>query len=495
MKYFLKKRVLFGLAIIAVLALLITLFSDGDSDDAPEYHKAQRGDLTISVVEGGSIEAVNEVVVKNTIPGESRIISLIPEGNYVKKGDLLVEFDRGEAESRLQDHQVKYESRQAALVEATNNLIITKSTVDSEVSEAELKVKFATMDLLKFQDLERTHKLRNAELKIDTQEEALKIAQRRFDWSEKLAAKGYETKSRVDQDKLEVSKNAKALETAKSERDMLLEFDLQKTSEKLLSDKKEAEAKLERVRKQGESKITQKEAAVNSAKSTLRLTKEAVSRAQEELDSTKLFAPQDGLVIYAKSRRHWDNEPEITEGSKIRNRRDVIKIPDVSQFKVEVKIHESMISQIKVEQKVYITLDSQPDERFHGKVSKVAILPDSNRGWGADQAKVYSTEITITDAMEGVKPGVSAKAEIIIEELKDVLFVPIQAVTTKDGKQVCYLEGDDKPVGVEIGLFNTKFIEIKSGLEAGNMVSLSPPIDDKVNLTGESEDNPEAKKE
>jgi len=456
MKFLLKKHILLSLIGLLGIGAFLLFFSDDKEQSTATYYTVKRGNLTISVVEGGSLEAVNEVVVKNTIDGESSIISLIPEGSYVKKGDLLVEFDKGQVESSVQDKQVKYESRQADLIRATNDFIITKSTVESEISAAELEVKFATMDLQKFENLEREHELRTSELKIDTEEESLKLAQRRFEWSEKLATKGFETKSTVDKDRLEVSKTAKSVETAKSQHKMLQEFDLQKKASKLLSAKKEAEAKLERIRKQGESKIAQKEAGVNSSKSTLRLTKEALDRAQEQLSATKLHAP--------------------------------IKIPDVSQFKVEVKIHESMISQIKKGLKAYIVLDSLPDQRFLGEVTKIAILPDSGPGWRGNEKKVYTIEIIISDQMGDVKPGVSARAEIIIQELKDVSFVPIQAVTTLDDKQVCYLKGSEEPIEVKVGLFNTKFIEIKSGLKEGNQVNLSPPLNDKVNLTGESEE-------
>jgi len=147
-----------------------------------------------------------------------------------------------------------------------------------------------------------------------------------------------------------------------------------------------------------------------------------------------------------------------------------------------------MISQIKKGQKAYIVLDSLPDKRFDGEVTKVAILPDSDRNWANPDLKVYATEITIAETIEGIKPGVSAKVEIVIEELTDVLTVPIQAVTTADGKQLCYRSngGELKPLPVEVGKFNTKYIEIKSGLEEGQEIILNPPLDNRINLTGET---------
>jgi HlyD family secretion protein len=190
MKVLLEKRFLIPIIAVALLTLFFVLRGGGHTDSGI-YHTVERGNFVISIVEGGSLDAVNEVVVKNSIDGESRIISLIPEGNYVEEGDLLVEFDAGEAEKNVEQQKVEFESRQAALVKAENDLIITKSTVASELSVAELAVQFATMDLEKFEKLEKVHTIREAELRIDTAEEALKLAQQRYEWSIKLAEKGF----------------------------------------------------------------------------------------------------------------------------------------------------------------------------------------------------------------------------------------------------------------------------------------------------------------
>ena len=90
-----------------------------------------------------------------------------------------------------------------------------------------------------------------------------------------------------------------------------------------------------------------------------------------------------------------------------------------------------------------------------------------------------------------MKPGISAKVEIVIEELTNVLTVPIQAVTTVDGKQLCYRNdgGDLEPLEVEVGKFNTKYIEIRSGLEEDQQIILNPPLDNRINLTGETTDD------
>jgi hypothetical protein len=162
----------------------------------------------------------------------------------------------------------------------------------------------------------------------------------------------------------------------------------------------------------------------------------------------------------------------------VRNRQELIKLPDISAMKLQVKIHESHINNVRRGQPAFVVLDSLPDRRFAGHVSKVAPLPDSSSRWGNPNLKVYATEILITDPLPDTKPGVSARAEIIVTNLPSVLTVPIQSVTTRQGKQVVFLASNPtQPVPVEVGLYNTKFIEVSKGLEPGDRVLLSPPFD------------------
>jgi hypothetical protein len=148
-------------------------------------------------------------------------------------------------------------------------------------------------------------------------------------------------------------------------------------------------------------------------------------------------------------------------------------------MKLLVKIHESHINQIRSGQPAYVVLDSMPDQRFRGFVAKVAPLPDSSSRWMNPNLKVYATEVRITDRLPpDVKPGVSARAEVVITNLTDVLTVPIQSITTLRGQQVAYLAANTpKPVAVSVGMYNQKLIEVTSGLKEGDRVLLSPPFD------------------
>src|SRR6266436_5510138 len=57
------------------------------------YYPVKRNDFLVSIIEGGTLKAVHEVTVRSELEGVARILSIAPEGTYVKKGDLLVELD------------------------------------------------------------------------------------------------------------------------------------------------------------------------------------------------------------------------------------------------------------------------------------------------------------------------------------------------------------------------------------------------------------------
>lgn len=478
----LRRRPVVSALLLALLAAaaVVAVKSRGPEGPVLSYYPVKRGDFLISIVEGGNIEAVNEVVVRSEVEGTARIIYIVPEGNQVTNGQLLVELDSASSQDAVNQQQINVEKAQFALIQAEQQLEIQKSMVESEISAAKLKLEFAEKDLEKFEKGEAAQSLRNAQIEITNVFESLKIAEEKLGWTEKLFEKGFETKANLDRDRLSVSQTKLKLEQAQKNLWMIETFDNPKKRRTLESAVQEAKDDLARVKLQGERKLAQYEADVTTQKSTLELSKKKLERDMKQLAATKIYAPQDGLVVYGGSGgdRRFSSESMIEEGATVRNRQELIKLPDISEMKLIVKIHETHINNIRRGQLAYVVLDGMPDKRFQGVVNKVAPLPDSASRWGNPNLKVYATEILIQDKLPNVKPGVSARAEIIITNLPNVLTVPIQCVTTRKGQQVVFLEtAPQVPVPVKVGLYNTKFIEIVSGVKEGDRVLLSPPFD------------------
>lgn len=474
------RPVLFVASTVVALLLLVWLLKPSGSSESPTaYYEVKRGDFTVSVVEGGTLAAVNEVSVRNEVEGTARVIYIAKEGSYVKKSDLVVELDSSQAQDQVNLQRINTEKATNALVTAQLTLDIQRSQTNSDISAALLKLELAKLDLDKFDKAQAAVSLLEATNKLVQVAAQLAVIQDTYTNTVKLAAKGYETKMKEDSDRLSVLQNQNSLVIASNEIFMLVNFDLRKQRATFLASVEEAQKELDRVLQQSENRIAQYESDLITQSNTLVLNQKKLERDQKNLDACKIYAPQDGLVVYSVSENRFSSESLIEEGATVRNRQELIKLPNTSRMKVTVKIHESNINLIRAGQSALVVLDSMPDTPFRAVVEKVGLLPDSQSRWGNPNLKVYNTEVVITDPLPDVKPGISAKAEIIVTNIADAISVPIQAVTTLQGRQVVYLAngGKPEPHPVEVGLFSTKFIQVLSGLDSGSRVLLSPPLD------------------
>jgi multidrug efflux pump subunit AcrA (membrane-fusion protein) len=171
----------------------------------------------------------------------------------------------------------------------------------------------------------------------------------------------------------------------------------------------------------------------------------------------------------------------VEEGAMVLQRQELIRLPDVSKMLAEVRIHESRVRQVHPGMTAFVRVETLPGRRFKGTVRRVAILPDTQTSWVSPNTKVYTTDVLIDEELPELKPGVSARAQIIITNLIQVLSVPIQAVTTLNGEHVCYVKKGSgvTPVPVKTGWFNDRLIEVASGLKEGDLVLLAPTTDEE----------------
>src|SRR4051794_15558681 len=91
------RLILVALALVAVFAAALFAWPKPKQGQTA-YYEVQRGDFTVTVLDRGTLTAVSETSVRSEVEGTARIIYIVPEGTYVKKGDLLVELDSSQAQ-------------------------------------------------------------------------------------------------------------------------------------------------------------------------------------------------------------------------------------------------------------------------------------------------------------------------------------------------------------------------------------------------------------
>src|SRR5688572_2834213 len=161
------------LAVIAAVAAFALKPSKVQASSG--LYNVKKGDFLISVVEGGTLQAVNEVSIRNEVEGTARVIYIVPEGSFVKKGDLLVELDSASAQDQVNQQRIAVEKAQFTLIQAKEQLEIQQSIVDSEIRAAQLKLEFAEKDLKKFLEGQSFQELRKARNDVLSQQEKLAI--------------------------------------------------------------------------------------------------------------------------------------------------------------------------------------------------------------------------------------------------------------------------------------------------------------------------------
>jgi Rps23 Pro-64 3,4-dihydroxylase Tpa1-like proline 4-hydroxylase len=328
-------------------------------------------------------------------------------------------------------------------------------------------------------DGEAKQKLRKFEDDLQVAKKEQGQSKANLEGTKRLFDKGFVTRVDLEKDEIASENSRLKVQTAETARELYLKYEFQKTGEETLSKYSEAARELVRARKAAVSKLAQAQAKLKSAQGQYNIQSRQRKELYEQLEKCHIKATKPGLVVYGNGGEEmffYGGEERIREGATVRERQSLITIPDMSRMSVRVKIHESYIRKIKKGQKATITVDAFPDKVIQGEVTAVGVLPDSQNMWMNPDMKVYLTTITLSGTNDWLKPGMNAKVDILVNRLENVMYVPLQAVSPYEGKQVCYLGRGRNPERrvVETGEFNDEFIEIKAGLKEGELVLLRP---------------------
>lgn len=484
---FLQPKILVPAAIVVfmLIGIAVVAFNHSGSKtilagDMPTF-TVKKGPLRISVTESGTIQAREQIILKCEVEGRTTILTLVEEGTRVKKGDLLVELDSSDLIDARVDQQIRVQNAEASFIGARENLAVVENQAKSDIDKAELAFDFAKQDLKKYIEGEYQNERKKMESEITLAKEELQTAEEKLKWSQKLFEKEYISQTELQIDELAAHKNKLDLELAENNLRLLEDFTHPRNLAKLESDVNQAEMALERTNRKAKADVVQAEAELKAKESEFERQKDKLKKNEEQIAKTKIYAPADGLVIYATSAKTqgWrGNQEPLIEGREVREQEELIYLPTATAVKAVVKVHETSLQKVKAGLPVVVTVDALPGKVFTGRVEKIAPLPDAQMVWMNPDLKVYNTEVYLEGGGDYLRTGMSCKAEIIIEDYKDVTYIPVQAVLRVSGKPTVYVQGGRgfEPREVEIGLDNNRMIRIIKGLQAGEVVLLTPPL-------------------
>jgi HlyD family secretion protein len=149
-------------------------------------------------------------------------------------------------------------------------------------------------------------------------------------------------------------------------------------------------------------------------------------------------------------------------------------LPDVSRMEVETRVRETDVHKVERNQKVSVRVEAYPDLRLTGTVSLVGTLAQEEKERRG--TKFFSVRVLIKETEPRLRPGMTARVEIEVEERPRALSIPLEAVFERDGRSVVFLAGRT-PLEREVvlGPSNADFVVIEQGLARGDRVLLQDP--------------------
>ncbi|WP_166820152.1 HlyD family efflux transporter periplasmic adaptor subunit [Thalassoroseus pseudoceratinae] len=393
--------------------------------------------LVISVTEDGNVESASNIDVKCEVAGGSTILWIVEDGKNVVEGEELVRLDQATIEEQLVAQKIVYERALATKIKAEQDFAAADIAVKEYVEGTYIQEK---------QALETT---------VTIAEENLRSAKNVHDHTQRMFRKGFVTALQLEADEFAVKRSELELESAKTALEVLKKF----TRAKMVQE-------LEAIRDATAAQARSEDAACT-------LEKDRLDQLVKQKEQCLIKAPKKGMVVYANERgRRGNVESQIEEGAAVREGQALIRLPDLSQMQVVVKIHESKVEQIKPGAPATIKVQGR---EYSGKVVSVANQPES-KSWFSSDVKEYSTIVAIDGETKKLKPGMTAQVEIFVADLTDELTVPVSAVVEQGGQFYVWVVTDSGPERrpVLLGATNDKVISLRDGVTIDEEVFLNP---------------------
>ncbi len=256
------------------------------------------------------------------------------------------------------------------------------------------------------------------------------------------------------------------------------------------------------------------QASVQSARASVQSARDNLAKANTDLGRTAIVAPMDGVVSLLNVKKG-----EKVAGNSFNVGTEMLRIADMDKIEIRVDVGENDVPKVKLGDSALVSVDAYSDRKFKGIVTQIA---SSNNGAAASGLSAATTDVTqykvyiriLKESYSDLlgkgsfpfRPGMSANADIQTKTQRNVVTVPINAVTTRDKNDsigtdkkknkadedvtestnneddievVVFVKGADNKVTkipVKTGIQDINYIEITSGLK-GNEEVITGPYD------------------
>jgi len=370
-----------GAAILLIVVVLSSLNSSRQSAVSVQTAVVKHADVLISkVTASGEIRAKEFVDIQSEIAGIVTDL-LVREGASVKTGDTLLLIDPVQTAAEKDSSNAQYESALA------------------DVRAQEFAIRNAETNLLRDQASLRSSRADLA-LAEDNYARIQNIFRRRQSMYEDalISREDYET----------------------------AQLDLKSAQTRLES----AKAQTAQVELQVEVSRNNIEQTKFSAESRLASSKAAMARlkqATNQLEKTTIYSPLNGVVTQLNVEKGERAQPGIMSNPQA----TLMTIANLSVIQAELRVDETDIVNLSLGDIAEVRIDALPNDVFEGEVSEIGNSPIQSSGI-SQEARDFKVIVTLKNPSPKLRPGMSCTGDITTDTRKNVLVIPIQALTVRD---------------------------------------------------------------
>lgn len=461
-----------------VLLLLIRSCGRDDGAAAPDgvYATVEQGAMKVTVRASGEVlsREANRIIPR--IKRQVQVSFMVPEGSRVAKDDVMARFAPDEIEQEINEAEATLADRELQVVSARTDLEIQDLENANALKIAEQAVSDAELELKKFSEGDEPKDIRAAELKIATSESERDRTVRKHAEAKDLLKEGFITEDQVEEERIAMETAAVDAETAQLELRILHEYDLPLRRNKALSTLEKARTELEKTAKKNEVQGQNKRQALDTAIRSRDRAELDLDALRKERADYEVRAPIGGVVNYGDPDNQW-RRGDIQVGMNLNPGEVLFTLPDMSAMMANVNVPEADVDKVKAGQAASVYIEAMGRRTFTGEVVRVAEVANPS-GWMSADVKEFKVEISLPGG-EGLRPGFSCEAEIVVDQLAETLLLPIQSVFRDENGWVVYkgTPGDAEKKPVNIGRVSVTHVEVLDGLKKGERVLLNPVLE------------------
>lgn len=473
---------LFAAVILFAVFLIAWRFlgSDADVTDKKLVHTRIRT-FPIEIHTLGSIDAVHSHMISSSIRSEEvKIIYLVDDGTHVSKGDVLVKLDATRFEEKVQGLKAEAAALSAAVKASEQMLEWEKNNVDGEIKNGEYQLKIARLNLKKLVEGDAPHEIVQREDAANAAKEDMAQYVRFLEELNTLKEQGYDYPAETTLARKKLAELRSVYQSAMEKLETYRDHIFPLSKEMAMAKVEKAKQDLIQIQKLGTSRIAQAMADLEVTRAKLTSVEKALTQAEADLAKTTIKAPFAGIAILYETYRNGEKRKPRVGDLALQNQ-PLLYLPDISQMLVKTRVREINLHKIALDQKAFVTVDAYPDEQYAGHINFIGSLAANRPEYKAGE-KYFSVTVRLNDGDMRLRPGMTARVSIQADTVENALTLPVQAIFKDTAHSYCYLYEDGwfKKTVLDTGRHNADYIEVFSGLDENDAVSLVKPDPDKI---------------